>query len=713
MSLNCLGTDLPHTPPGLLFAIRDAYYLVFCPEGTQRYCSESGYHVAKTGRLKVVVLPSIAPPLIMGFPGLYLSLCEAALKEHELIILCPSWSEKKWIESWWTASFRFLKTDKRSVRLKFLESTFSDSNIQFDFFLDSQKSNSSFFREKEAANSVQPVSPTPPRRYRLYVTLPERPSTFDCAKATLLGLRKGRKYGLLKKGLPVQSDLYPQQLILPHQVLGKPFPPQRILISDSPHPTKEENKNMSCIELLIDMSGGNHSDGPEHSEHRIVQGNEPMSNETTIWFLHREKTASCFQTSSAFQRLFNSLDSQIFPYHDASTEAGRFFPETEILETREKSHRRFILFPGLRFNLYATRHVQPGTTLDELKGRNRPIVDLKALPCELRNDFQRILITNKGKENALNENRNFPQLYVLGSGCATPSLFRNVSCNLLRFQLESENILAIVDCGEGSLGQLRRMTGLEHFFKWAQKIFFFVTHGHADHHLGLWSFLSEIIESRKHARTLTPVWIYTPLILKPYMNILQAFLEKEEDVFQVFFQILPSEGGRIFSWASCVRVNHPADAYGYIFFIDGTKIVFSGDTRPCSALVREGKGADWLIHEATFLPSEEEDARLNCHSTVEEALDCRNKMGAKYCLLTHISQRYAKNGDAFFSYVKDVKTGFAVDLIRIKLPLGIPRILCQSILDKVSNFMLSFRPKKDEIEVSRKDPLSLNPKEKC
>lgn len=28
-------------------------------------------------------------------------------------------------------------------------------------------------------------------------------------------------------------------------------------------------------------------------------------------------------------------------------------------------------------------------------------------------------------------------------------------------------------------------------------------------------------------------------------------------------------------------------------------IVFSGDTRPCEALVRAGKGADLLIHEAT------------------------------------------------------------------------------------------------------------------
>ena len=51
-----------------------------------------------------------------------------------------------------------------------------------------------------------------------------------------------------------------------------------------------------------------------------------------------------------------------------------------------------------------------------------------------------------------------------------------------------------------------------------------------------------------------------------------------------------------------VHVKHTRVACGYVLIDErnGRKIVFSGDTRPCDLLVREGEGADLLIHEATF-----------------------------------------------------------------------------------------------------------------
>ena len=51
-----------------------------------------------------------------------------------------------------------------------------------------------------------------------------------------------------------------------------------------------------------------------------------------------------------------------------------------------------------------------------------------------------------------------------------------------------------------------------------------------------------------------------------------------------------------------ISVRHTKWAVGYAFetAVDGKKIVFSGDTKPCENLVECGRGADLLIHEATF-----------------------------------------------------------------------------------------------------------------
>ena len=72
------------------------------------------------------------------------------------------------------------------------------------------------------------------------------------------------------------------------------------------------------------------------------------------------------------------------------------------------------------------------------------------------------------------------------------------------------------------------------------------------------------------------------------------------------------------------------------------KLVYSGDTEPCEALIRDGSGADIFIHEATFEPEMVRDARSKRHSTVSEALSVARRAGAKRVVLTHFSQRYPK-----------------------------------------------------------------------
>lgn len=71
-----------------------------------------------------------------------------------------------------------------------------------------------------------------------------------------------------------------------------------------------------------------------------------------------------------------------------------------------------------------------------------------------------------------------------------------------------------------------------------------------------------------------------------------------------------------------VLVEHCPDAYGVVVtHIDGWRVVFSGDTRPCKALAEAGQGADIVIHEATFEDDKQQDAEDKAHATTSEAID--------------------------------------------------------------------------------------------
>ncbi|XP_037502174.1 zinc phosphodiesterase ELAC protein 2-like, partial [Rhipicephalus sanguineus] len=94
---------------------------------------------------------------------------------------------------------------------------------------------------------------------------------------------------------------------------------------------------------------------------------------------------------------------------------------------------------------------------------------------------------------------------------------------------------------------------------------------------------------------------------------------------------------------STVLVLHCKNAYGVTITAEtGWKLTYSGDTMPCDALIEAGKGSDILIHEATMEDDLAEEAVIKTHSTTSQAIEVGERMGAKFTLLTHFSQRYAK-----------------------------------------------------------------------
>jgi len=86
-------------------------------------------------------------------------------------------------------------------------------------------------------------------------------------------------------------------------------------------------------------------------------------------------------------------------------------------------------------------------------------------------------------------------------------------------------------------------------------------------------------------------------------------------------------------------VDHaPADggSLGCVLEIDGLKIAYSGDTRPCDRLVEAVRGADVLFHEAGGLDADADNVHMIAHSTAGDAGRAARYAGVGRLYLTHL-----------------------------------------------------------------------------
>ncbi len=265
----------------------------------------------------------------------------------------------------------------------------------------------------------------------------------------------------------------------------------------------------------------------------------------------------------------------------------------------------------------------------------------------------------------------------LGTSAAQPTIHRNLS----GLAVKADSDLLLFDCGEGSQRQMIRYgTGF------AVDVVFF-THFHADHYLGIIGFLRtlgmmgreeklvlygpapakrllnqavhlgvdqlgfplEIIELKDGDRIQRHGYSVRAVGVQHRINALGFVLE--EDVRAGRFNLDRAralgvrEGpdfGRLQRGESVVALDgktvKPADVMGAARA--GRKLVLSGDTRPCDALVEAARQADVLIHESTFSDDDQARALETRHSTAREAGRVAQQAGAHRLILTHLSSRY-------------------------------------------------------------------------
>lgn len=292
------------------------------------------------------------------------------------------------------------------------------------------------------------------------------------------------------------------------------------------------------------------------------------------------------------------------------------------------------------------------------------------------------------------------EIVPLGTGSAMPSKYRNVSATLIRVPGWGSYIL---DCGENTLGQLRRAFGYQAAddILWDLRAIY-ISHAHADHHLGTVSVLSRWREVAPEGNKLALI------ATQKYQDFIREFHQIQDlspdRIVPVTLRCagnpLPGRHGTpIFppgfdpatlhlpQVESCF-VDHCYEATAAVLtFPDtGLKLAYSGDCRPSRAFADLARGAHLLLHECTFEDELAGDALAKKHSTLSEALEVGRQMGARRILLTHFSQRYPKlpvvdekkwlgtGADSASSSSgegggggRDVEVLFAFDLMRVRL----------------------------------------------
>ncbi|KAM8724851.1 zinc phosphodiesterase ELAC protein 2 isoform 1-T1 [Acanthopagrus schlegelii] len=274
----------------------------------------------------------------------------------------------------------------------------------------------------------------------------------------------------------------------------------------------------------------------------------------------------------------------------------------------------------------------------------------------------------------------YPEVVFVGTGSSLPMKIRNVSGTLVNIS-PSQSVL--LDCGEGTFGQLCRHYG-ENVDQVLSKIStIFVSHMHADHHTGLQMILYErrrALEVMK--KPFSPVYLVGPAGILTWLNQYHEYCEEIQDHINFIPNRSLCDGaepptGRTKSlikallkkndlkkFETCL-VRHCKNAYACSFVHQsGWKLAFSGDTMPCDAFVHIGKNATLLIHEATLEDGMEEEAVEKRHSTTSQAIGIGMRMNAEFIMLNHFSQRYAKI--PLFSEDFTDRVGISFDHMRIR-----------------------------------------------
>ncbi|KAF9038581.1 hypothetical protein BJ165DRAFT_1352473 [Panaeolus papilionaceus] len=554
---------------------------------------------------------------------------------------------------------------------------------------------------------INSISSSYPPTLAYIIVGPQSRGRFDSKKAEELGIF-GQDRAKLTKGISVEvkikdGDQMVTRTVQPEEIIGKPDPAAVVAVLDIPSPDHIPSLCSSFKSSdLYQKFWNEEPSAPRPAEHIVrtvyhFLGDGVLEDERYKKFMHgfgtdahhfvtsREHSPDPLTfTSAGYNQLrLNKLDETMFPIPKHSMVARKPIssisglpPNTQTLSAHHHTQLRPFAPPIFSPESEAHDNFHP-----TLRGEKPLAISPSLQAC-----------TDQAKENVAqclaNGEVNVPEgasvgIHPLGTGGSLPSRYRNVLSTLIRIPGWGNVIL---DCGEGTWGQLARHFGTDEsapdnawdILRDVKCIF--ASHIHGDHHMGL----SQLLAKRKllNPPPAHPLYVVSirgvHLYLKELSDVQDIGLNDPSGngVISIISDALHYQKSGAYmttgiwqvggteEWLDyglsiknaadmcrslglrsfdTVNVYHRCKCYGAVLrHQDGWSISFSGDTQPTKSLVWAGAGSTVLIHEATMGDEEAELAKKKSHSTIGQAIDIGKQMNAKNILLTHFSARHPK-----------------------------------------------------------------------
>ncbi|MHC1757353.1 MAG: ribonuclease Z [Methanosarcina sp.] len=299
------------------------------------------------------------------------------------------------------------------------------------------------------------------------------------------------------------------------------------------------------------------------------------------------------------------------------------------------------------------------------------------------------------------------RITFLGTGGSLPTRNRNPSAVMVN----REGELILFDCGEGTQQQMMRAkTGMMSLSS------IFISHFHADHFLGI----PGLIQTMSFLGRNEPLTIYGPEGTREFTEFFKVLgycnlkyeirgvelspedivegkgyvvraLKTEHSIPSLGYALIENPRPGRFNRERAVKLGvppgplfaklqrgNPVEVDGKIVKPEevmgiprpGRTIVYTGDTRPCEAVLEASRDADLLIHDGSFADEMADWAEESMHSTAGEVAALAKEAGVRKLVLTHISSRYTDDADPI---LKDSKKVFgnvivAEDLMELEVP---------------------------------------------
>jgi len=428
------------------------------------------------------------------------------------------------------------------------------------------------------------------------INIRDAEGTFDVKKAKELGIPSGPFFGQLKSGKSV--TLADGRIISPQQVVGPTIKVGRILVID----VQDFDKDFELLSKSIS----------DFSIYTICIHLTPES------ILNTKKYLSFFEQSGIgsnlcfLNRHAPTFEKPYYLYEGVQEKLPSIIPKLIVSEENElmienPKKTTFINFcHGSSFIIYPPKNAGPINNIYEH-------ARFKSTKYEF-SPVKTFAVT------------------TLGSGCKYPSNWRNTSSHLI----QTPDGFILLDCGAGTLGQMRRKFGYEGTNFILENLFcIWISHRHSDHTLGLAELLFERVKVTQKF-----IALMCPRIISKSVKFREPFYG--EEAWKV--KVVPRE--ELFTYGttqlkSCFVV-HVDEAMACEITINGKhKFVYSGD-RECSQreMEKEFGTCDLLLHEATFRDEDIDDITTERHTSFKMAIESGKMMNAKFTLLCHVSQRY-------------------------------------------------------------------------